>query len=62
MVVVSLGSEGSTCGSKDDDEVNEDVEDAGEADRRVKRSVEGTLSISAIMSRCKLVGEYVDIE
>jgi len=48
---VSLGSEGSACGSNDDDEVNEDVEDAGEADRRVKRSVEGTLSISAILMR-----------
>lgn len=59
---MSLGSEGSTCGSKDEDEVNEDVEDAGEADRRAKRSVEGTLSISTILSRCKLVGEHVDIE
>jgi len=47
---VSLGSEGSACGSKDDEEVNEDVEDAGEADKRVKRSDEGTLSISAISS------------
>jgi len=48
---VSLGSEGSTCGSKDDEEVNEDLEDVGEADRRVKRSEEGTLSISAILVR-----------
>jgi len=45
---VSLGSEGSACGSKDDDEVSEDAEDAGEADRRVKMSVEGTLFMSAI--------------
>jgi hypothetical protein len=51
VVDVSLGSEGSACGSKDDEDVNEDVEDAGEADRRVRRSVEGTLFISAIMSR-----------
>ena len=48
---MSLGSEGSTCGSKDDEEVNEDLEDVGEADRRVKRSEEGTLSISAILVR-----------
>jgi hypothetical protein len=52
VVDVTLGSEGSACGSKDDDEVREDVEDAGEADRRVRRSAEGTLSISAIASRC----------
>jgi hypothetical protein len=51
VVVVSLGSEGSACGSKDDEEVNEDVEEAGEADRRVKRSAEGALSISGILSR-----------
>jgi hypothetical protein len=59
---VSLGSEGSACGSKDDEEVNEDVEDAGEADRRVRRSAEGTLSISVILSRCKSIGGQVDIE
>jgi hypothetical protein len=51
VVVVCLGSEGSACGSKEDEEVKEDVEDAGDADRRVRRSVEGTLFISAIMSR-----------
>jgi hypothetical protein len=62
VVGVTLGSEGSACGSKDDDEVKEDVEDAGEADRRVRRSVEGTLSISAIMRRCKSIGGHVDIE
>jgi hypothetical protein len=51
VVGICLGSEGSACGSKDDEEVNEDVEEAGEADRRVKRSVEGSLLISAILSR-----------
>lgn len=45
----SLGSEGSTCGSNDDDEVRDDVDEAGEADRRVRRSAEGSLSISAIL-------------
>lgn len=46
-VDVTFGSVGSTCGSNDDDEVSEDVEDAGEADSRVKRSAEGSLSIGA---------------
>jgi hypothetical protein len=62
VVDVSLGSEGSACGSKDDEEVREDVEEAGEADRRVRRSDEGTLSISAILSRCVSIGGHVDIE
>jgi len=50
-VDVTFGSVGSTCGSNDDDEVSEDVEDAGEADNRVKRSEEGSLSICVMLYR-----------
>jgi hypothetical protein len=49
-VLGALTSEGSACGSKDDEEVREDVDEAGEADRRVKRSPDDSLSRSAIVS------------
>jgi hypothetical protein len=49
VVDSALVSEGSACGSKDDDEVSEDVDEAGDADRRVRRS-EDALSSSAMVS------------
>jgi len=43
-----MDSLGSACGSKDDEEVSDELEEPGEADNRVRRSSEGNLSKSAI--------------
>ena len=41
---------GSACGSNDEDEVRDDVDEAGEADKRVRRFGEGTgLSVVMVM-------------
>ena len=39
---------GSACGSNDEDEVRDDVDEAGEADKRVRRFGEG-IGLSVVM-------------
>jgi hypothetical protein len=46
-ILVSSFVSGSACGSKEEDEVREEEEDAGECERRVRRFGDDVLSVIA---------------